>query len=315
MNEPVTIERRTTQYIWAEKYRPKVLDMFIGNESTKKKIQGFIDQKDLPHLLFYGTAGTGKTSLAKLIVKAIPCDHIYINASDERTIDTIRDKIVGFAATVSFEPLRIIVLDEADYLPALSQAALRNVMETYSIHSRFILTCNYIERITQPIVSRCGGGMKIEPVSMPDVAQHLALILETEKVVFTLEDIEFIVKSYYPDVRKIINFAQQNTEKGKLKIAVENCIETDYKEKLLELLKNAKKAGTFGQIRQLVADAQFSNYDEVYRYLFDHVNDFAKDKEPQVILELADAVYQSSLVFEKEITFVAMIQKILKSLV
>ena len=315
MNEPLIKERRTIQYIWTEKYRPKSLDTFIGNDSVKKKIRGFIDQKDLPHLLFHGTAGTGKTSLAKMIVKCIPCDHIYINASDERTIDTIRDKIVGFASTVSFEPLRIIILDEADFLPALSQGALRNVMETYSIHSRFILTCNYIERITQPIVSRCGGGIKVEPLSMEAVAEHLSLILETEKIKYTIEDIGFIVKSYYPDVRRIINFAQQNTEKGKLAIAVENCIETDYLEQLLTLLKTPKKAGVFGQIRQLVADAQFSNYDEVYRYLFDKVNEFAKDKEPQVILELADAVYQSALVFEKEITFVAMIQKILKCLV
>jgi replication factor C small subunit len=314
MSDSILKERRTTHFMWAEKYRPKNMDTFLGPDSLKSKMKSFIDQKDIPHLLFYGSAGGGKTSLAKILVKSLPCDHLYINASDERTIDTIRDKIVGFAATVSFEPLRVIILDEADYLPALSQAALRNVMETYSIHSRFILTCNHIERVTTPITSRCGGGIKIEPPTKEEVAGLLGAVLDNESVKYSVEDIGFIVNSYYPDVRKIINFAQQNSDKGLLKVAVDNYVETDYKEKLLALLKMAKKPGVFGEIRQLVADASFSNYDDVYRYLFDKVDAFAKGKEAPVILELADAVYQSSLVFEKEITFVAMMQKILKVL-
>jgi replication factor C small subunit len=266
--------RKTEHYLWAEKYRPKSLDAFIGNDTVKKAVEGFITKQDIPHLLFFGTAGTGKTSLAKLIVKHLPCDHIYINASDERTIDTIRDKIVGFAATVSFNPLRVVILDEADYLPALSQAALRNVMETYSIHSRFILTCNYVERMTSPIVSRCSG-FKVEPPSMEAVAEHLAGILDSEKVTYTIEDIAFIVKSYYPDVRKIINFAQQSVVEGKLKIAEENAVESDYKNKLVDLLRDPKNKATFGDIRQLVADAAFSNYDEVYAFLYEKVDDYA----------------------------------------
>ena len=314
MSEQAIPERRTTQFMWAEKFRPKSLDTFLCSDGLRIKIQSFIDQKDIPHLLFYGSAGGGKTSLAKLLVKSIPCDHLYINASDERTIDTIREKIVGFASTVSFEPLRIIILDECDFLPALSQAALRNVMETYSIHSRFVLTCNYIERMTNPILSRCGGGIKIEPPSKEMVAEMLAAILETENVKYTLEDIAFIVNNYYPDVRAVINFAQQNTAKGVLKIVVENCMETDYKEKLLGLLKTPKKQGVFNEVRQLVADASFSNYDEIYKYLFDKVDEYAKGKEAVAILEIADAAYQSSLVFEKEITFVAAIQKLLKVL-
>lgn len=314
MSEKILKERRTSQFMWAEKYRPKTLDAFIGSDDVKAKMQRFLDQQDIPHLLFFGPAGGGKTSLAKMLVKHLPCDHLYINASDERTIDTIREKIVGFAATVSFQPLRVVILDEADYLPALSQAALRNVMETYAIHSRFILTCNYIERMTQPIVSRCGGGIKIEPPKQEEVACLIASILENEGVKYTAEDVGFIVNSYHPDVRKIINFAQQNVSGGKLAIAVENYVETDYKEKLLSLLKSPKKQGVFGEIRQLVADASFSNYDEIYRYLFDKVDDYAKGKEAAAILELADAVYQSSLVFEKEITLVAALQKLLKSI-
>lgn len=312
MNEKLTLTKE--HFMWAEKYRPRSLETFIGNDAIKSKIQGFIGQKDIPHLLFYGSAGGGKTTLAKIIVKSIPCDYLYINASDERTIDTIRDKIVQFAATVSFNNLRIIILDECDYLPALSQAALRNVMETYSAHSRFILTCNYIERITSPILSRCGGGLKIVPPDMTEAAALLCGILETEKVKYKDPEIEFIVKNYFPDIRQIINFTQQNVEDGELLIALDTIVENDYKERLLSLLKTPKKNGVFTEIRQLVADASFSNYDELYRFLFDKVDDYAKGKEAQVILELADAVYQSSLVFEKEITFVAAIQKLLKVL-
>lgn len=313
MNTSV-LEKKPAHFLWAEKYRPKTLAAFIGSESVKNKFQKFIDQQDFPHLLLFGSAGGGKTSLAKLLVNSIDCDYLYINASDERGIETIREKIVSFAATVSFKPLRVIILDESDFLPALSQAALRNVMETYSAYTRFILTCNYIERIADPIISRCGGGIKIEPPDIVEVATLLASILETEKIQYTFPTLEFIVKSYYPDVRQIINFAQQNVENGKLMVAVENVIEKDYKEKLVSLLKTPRKSGVFGEIRQLVADASFSNYDEVYRYLFDKIDDYAKGKEPQVILELADAVYQSSLVFEREITFVATIQKLLKVL-
>lgn len=309
----IIISRRTDHYLWAEKYRPVQFSEFIGNKTIKQSIEKYIIEQDIPHLLFFGPAGTGKTSLAKLLVKHISCDYLYINASDERTIDTIREKIVNFAATVSFNPLRIVILDEADYLPALSQAALRNVMETYSIHSRFILTCNYVERITSPISSRCST-FKVDPPAMETVAEHICNILEKEEVKFELKDVAFVVKSYYPDIRKIINFCQQNVINKTLRISQENAIGSDYKDKLVELLKAGNKAGNFTKIRQLVADASFSNYDEVYSYLFEKVDIYAKDKVAQVILELADAVYQSSLVFEKEITFVAAMKKILNAL-
>lgn len=300
-------------YIWAEKYRPQCFEEFVGSDTIQKTFQEFIEKKDIPHLLLYGNAGVGKTSIAKILATQLPCDYKYINASDERTIDTVRDKIVTFASTVSFEPLRIVILDEADYLPALSLAALRNVMESRSEHCKFILTCNYIERIISPIISRCAT-FEIKPPSKETVAEHLAGILESEKVEYDIKDIVFIVRSYYPDIRKIINFSQQSTLNNKLIIADENVVGSDYKEKLIELLKSPSKPKVFTEIRQLVADAAFSNYDEVYAYLYEKVDTYAEGKEALVILELADAVYQSSLVFEKEITFVAMMQKILEVL-
>ena len=146
---------------------------------------------------------------------------------------------------------------------------------------------------------------------MASAMAHLVKIFDAEKVVYKKEDIAFIVKSYYPDLRKMINFAQQSSLTGELKIAKANAADQDYREKLLEMLKNHKKAGIFDEIRQLVSSAAFSNYEEVYKYLFERVNDYSGVKAPEVILNLADAVYQSALVFEREITFVATMHKIL----
>ena len=236
-----------------------------------------------------------------------------INASDESGIDSIRYKVQEFAMTIGNHPLKILVLDEADRLSIDAASVLRNVMETYSSHTRFILTANYVEKIIPAIKSR-SQGFEISPPSKKECATHLAKILAAEQVKFQSPDIVFIVNSYFPDLRKIINFSQQSNIHGELKIAKANVIESDYKLKLIELLKTPAKIGIFTEIRQLVADATFSNYEEVYKFLFDHVNDYAQGKEAAVIIQLAEAVYQSSLVFEREITFVAAMHKILKVL-
>ena len=161
-----------------EKYRSKTLDEYVGNEHIKATIKKYLEQNDIQNFLFYGGAGCGKTTLAKLIVNNLDCDYLYINSSDERGIDTIRDKVSGFASTASFKPLKVVILDEADFITIQGQAALRNVIETYSRTTRFILTCNYIERIIDPIQSRCQV-LKIEPPSKKDIAKHLAKILDT----------------------------------------------------------------------------------------------------------------------------------------
>ena len=215
--------------------------------------------------------------------------------------------------TMGMQNLKIMFLDEADRLTPDAQGVLRNLMETYSHSTRFILTCNYQEKITPAIKSRCQS-FEIKPPSKPEIMAHLVKILEKEKVKFAPKDVAFIVASYYPDLRKMINFAQQSSLTGELKIAKANAADQDYREKLLELLKQNKKAGIFDEIRQLVADAAFSNYEEVYKYLFDHVNVYAGAKAPEIILILADAVFQSTMVFEREITFVASMHRILGSL-
>lgn len=299
--------------LWAEKYRPKTFDDFIGSDSVKQTIKIFLEKGDVPHLMFYGPPGTGKTSLAKLLVRSIPCDHMLINASDENRVDDIRYKVQEFAMTMGNHPLKIMFLDESDRLTPDAQGVMRNLMETYSSHTRFILTCNYQEKLLPAIKSRCQC-FEIKPPSKKECAGQLAKILTSEKVKFQPQDIVFIVNSYFPDMRKIINFAQQSDIRGELKIAKENAVESDFKMKLIELLKNPTGASTFADIRQLVADASFSNYEEVYKFLFDHVGDYAPGKEAAVILQLADAVYQSAIVFEREITFVAAMHKVLKVL-
>jgi replication factor C small subunit len=296
--------------LWVEKWRPRKMEDFIGNETVKETLKLWLEKKDIPHLLFFSSPGTGKTSLGKMLVKQIPCDSMIINASDENGVDDIRNKVQDFCITMGMQPLKIMFLDEADRLTPDAQGIMRNLMETYSHSTRFILTCNYQEKITPAIKSRCQS-FEIKPPSKPEVMKHLVKILTAEKVQFDPKDAAFIVSSYFPDMRKIINFAQQSSINGQLKIAKANTADQDFKTKLIELLKTPNKSGAFTEIRQLVADASFSNYEEVYKYLFDHVNDYAPNKAPEVILHLADAVYQSALVFEREITFVAAMHKML----
>ena len=294
-------------YIFAEKYRPKTLDTYIGNDHLKEKVSRYIQSGDIPHLLFYGVAGTGKTTLAKIIVNSIECDHIYINASDERNIDNVRVKIKNFASSVGFKPLKVIVLDEADYQTPVAMAALRNLMETFSKHTRFILTCNYVERIIDPIQSRCQT-YKIVPPSKRDVALHLKGILETENIEFDLDDIAVIINSSYHDIRQIINSTQRQVIDNKLSLDVNSIIQNNYKLKLIELLG---KKNSFNEIRQLIADNSVSDYSELYRLLYDEVNTFANDRVAECILAIAEGQYRETQSVDHEICFMSTIINIL----
>ena len=179
----------TSNTLWVEKYRPSSLDTYIGNDHLKSKVSVYIESGDLPHLLLYGKAGTGKTTLAKILVNQIECDYLYINASDVRRVDDLIPKVRNFASTIGFKDNKIITLDEVDYISPHSQAALRNLMETFSKHCRFILTCNYVERIIDPIQSRCQS-FQIIPPSRSEVAQRMVQILKEEDIVYELDDLK-----------------------------------------------------------------------------------------------------------------------------
>ena len=315
VEDEVSVTPKKESSIWVDRYRPAKLEDYIGNEAVKEKCKEYIEKQDIPHLLFYGPAGTGKTSLAKLLGKAINCDILYINASAERGIDTIREKMKNFACSAGFKPLKMLILDEADKLTPDAQGAMRNMMETYSVHTRFILTCNYVEKISSPIASRLQA-FQIKPISKAEVAAKLANILDAENVTYTVDDIKFIVNTYYPDIRQVINFAQKSNLRGTIKISRENAVEVDFLNSLIRFLNTPTKPGVFNEIRQLTTEVDADSFETIYKHLFEKVDEYAKGKEALVIFEIADALYQSSLVIPpvRDITFLACIYKILKHL-
>jgi len=292
-----------------EKYRSKDLDEYVGNEHIKKTITQYLGQNDIQNLIFYGPAGTGKTTLAKLIVNNLNCDYLYINASDERGIETIRDKVSGFASTASFKPIKVVILDEADFLTIQAQASLRNVIETFSRTTRFIMTCNYVERIIDPLQSRCQV-LKVIPPSKKEVAVHLASVMATEGTTYEIEDLKTIVNQYYPDLRKCLNTIQLSTQNQKLVIDKSVLVSSNYMTSILKELSNAKPK--WREIRQIIANANVSDFEELYRYLYDNANVYASGREGMVAIYINEYSYQSNFRIDKEINCMALIQKLIE---
>ena len=299
-----------THSLWVEKYRPSTMDTYIGNKHLKSKVSVYLESGDLPHLLLFGKAGTGKTTLAKLLVKNIECDYIYINASDETGVDNVRNKVKSFASTIGFKDLKIIILDECDYITPNAQAALRNLMETFSKHCRFILTCNYVERIIDPIQSRCQS-FQIIPPSKQEVASHLYNILHGEGVDFQIDDIKILVNSGYPDIRRVINSSQRNVVNGKLKLDTSSILQNDYKLKLLKILNTQNKKTAFKDIRQLLADNKITDFADLFRLLYDEVDDWGKGHVAECILIISRYELSDSQVVDKEINTMAMLIELL----
>ena len=294
--------------LWVEKYRPQDLSTYVGNEALKTKVERFLDDGNVPHLLLYGRAGGGKTTLAKIIVNHVDCDYLYINASDERNIDLVRDKLKTFASSVGFKPMKVVILDEADYLNVNSaQPALRNLMETFSAHCRFILTCNYVEKIIDPIQSRCQT-YKIVPPSKKEVAVHSKIILEKENISFDLDDLALVVTAGYPDMRKVINKLQRLSIDGKLSVDKDGMIHNEFKLQFLDAIRNGESISV---IRKMVADSNFTEYTELYRLLYDEVESFGVEKMPEIIADISKGSYQDVLVVDKEINFIATVSQIL----
>ena len=296
--------------LWVEKYRPTTLDTYIGNEHLKSKVSVYLESGDLPHLLLYGKAGTGKTTLAKLLVNNIECDYMYINASDENSVDTVRNKVRGFASTMGFKDYKIIILDECDYITPNAQAALRNLMETFSKHCRFILTCNFVERIIDPIQSRCQS-FQVIPPSKKEVALHIHNILKEEGIASKMDDVAGLVNAGYPDIRRVINSTQRQVVDGMLVVDKQSLVESDYKMKLMEIIKKENKKDAFKGIRKLLADSQVTDFAELYKLMYDEVDSYGTGHIAECILIIAKYQLSDSQVVDKEINAMAMIIELL----
>ena len=295
--------------LWVEKYRSQTLNDYVGNENIKNTISKYLEQNDIQNFIFYGTAGTGKTTLAKLIINNLDCDSLYINASDERGIDTIRDKVQGFSSVASFKPLKIVILDESDFLTIQAQASLRNIIETYSRTTRFILTCNYIERIIDPLQSRCQV-LKIVPPSKQEVAIHINSILQQENVEMDISDLKLVVNQYYPDIRKMLNTLQMSVNDGKIVLDKDVLVSSNYKVQILkELCKPSSKS--FNNIRQIIADSGVNDFEELYRFLYDNIDKYAPMDMGAVIISIEEYQYHANFRIDKEINIMALISKIL----
>ena len=300
--------------LWVEKYRPQVLENYVGNEIIKNKITDYLTQGSIQNLLFHGVAGTGKTTLAKLIAKNLNCDLLYLNASDERGIDTIREKIIPFASTMSFNDVKIIILDEADYLTPQAQATLRNTMETFSSSTRFILTCNYLERIISPLQSRCQT-FEITPPSKQEVNNKCQDILTQEKISFYgIHDngqhhnsIDGVIDTHYPDIRKIINTLQGSIVDGQVKIDDNSLKNTQLGDQIVDALEKKLKLSV---IRQTLADSGAREFDGLFKVLYDNVSKYT-NREGEAILIIAKYQYEYTFVLEKEICIAAMLNKLL----
>ena len=294
--------------LWVEKYRPTTLEEYVGNETIKNKIADYLKQGSIQNLLFHGVAGTGKTTLAKLISKNLNCDLLYINASDERGIDTIREKIIPFASSMSFNDIKIVILDEADYITPQAQATLRNVIESCSKTTRFILTCNYLERIISPLQSRCQT-FEIIPPSKEEVRYTCGDVLTKEKILHYDNELNDIVNTHYPDIRKIINTLQGSAVNGELKIDNNSLKNTQLGGLIVDaLIRKAK----LSEIRQIIADSGSREFDDLFKYIYNKSNTLFGDNEGEAILIIAKYQYEYTFVLEKEICIAAMLKNLLE---
>jgi DNA polymerase III delta prime subunit len=293
--------------LWVEKYRPAKVDGYVfRDEHQKQQVQRWIKEGTIPHLLFSGNAGIGKTTLAKILLNELginDLDVLEINASRENDVDTVRTKIINFVQMIPFGAFKVVMLDEADYLSPNAQAALRGVMETYATTSRFILTCNYPNRIIPALHSRCQG-FHVEKVDHVQMIERVESILKAEGITFDDETLANYIAATYPDLRKCINSVQMNSMDGKLhRPEKSDSGEADYKFEMVELFK----AGKIADARKLVcSQARPEEMEDIYRWMYDNITIFGDDaKQEKAILIIKQGLVDHTLVSDVEINLAA----------
>jgi replication factor C small subunit len=300
--------------LWVERYRPKTIDEYVFKDAgQRRQVQSWIKEKSIPHLLFSGSAGIGKTTLAKVLINELGIedyDVLEINASRENNVETVRDKIINFVQMIPFGPFKVVLLDEADYLTPNAQAILRGVMETYSSTSRFILTCNYPNKVIPALHSRCQG-FHVEKTDQTEFTARVATILVTENVEFELDTLDTYVKLAYPDLRKCINMVQQNvTDSNNLASPTAgNDAGSDYKIEMVELFKKGKirEARTLlcGRIRP-------EEIEDVYTWMYQNLDLFGdtEEKKDTALLIIKQGLVDHTLIADPELNLAATLVKL-----
>jgi replication-associated recombination protein RarA len=294
--------------LWVEKYRPKTLDDLVLADDNRSVLDKFLKEGEIPHLLLEGITGSGKTTVARILTESISCSVLQLNASDDRGIDVVRDRIKPFLQTLSMNKWKVVFLDEADALTPESCFALRSIIEKFSDHGRFIMTANHPEKIHEAVRSRCQE-IFFRPLDRKLVTRLLIKILKAEEIEFEPTDVVALIDDYYPDIRKIINQAERRTQGGKMVYSREETLES----KLIDLLKDGK----LRPIRELVLAIK-PDFVQLYRYLFDVIAgqysgvELRLSRRQEAAIAIAEYAYRDAIVPDRELQFAACCLKVME---
>lgn len=305
----------TDKYLWVERYRPQTIDDCILPESLKETFKEYIQSGDLPNFLFYGTAGVGKTTVARALCNEIGADYLFINGSDESGIDVLRTKIRSFASSVSLtDSKKVVILDEADYLnPNSTQPALRSFIEEFADNCRFIMTCNFKNRIIEPLHSRCAVvDFKIPSADKADIAarffKRVINILNNENIEYDKKVVAELVQKHFPDYRRVLNELQRYSVSGKIDSGILVNLSSESYKQLFKLLKDKN----FTEVRKWVATNSDGDTVRIFRELYDHSATLIEPASiPQLVLILADYQYKASFVADHELNLMACLTEVM----